>query len=256
VLGGGTVVAATDGRLKRFKERVVREASERLAAQGDRSRSRTSCSAWPAAAAASCRGWRSRPASRPKRCAPRWTPRSRPGRVACAGPLYLDVASLAEVADELAAVLHDEHARQPLHEWADLAAVRRKVVADEAVVAAALSGDRRFETPAGGACAWPDTTPASTAARTRPASGCSPPSSRPGPRRRRSTPAHGLPEPRHRALVDSLRAAGEIVAVGPHLFSAAALARLRRRCARTAGPAAAPSTSLRCATSSARRAST
>src|SRR6185295_1396083 len=35
VLGGGTVLAAADSRLKRFKERVLAEARERLAAQGD-----------------------------------------------------------------------------------------------------------------------------------------------------------------------------------------------------------------------------
>ena len=228
VLGGGTVVAATDGRLKRFKERVVREASERLAAQGD-----PLALAHVVLSLAGRRGCELpqlalETGAPPDALRAALAPDVAAGRLVCAGALYLDVASLTEVADELASVLRGEHERQPLHEWADLAAVRRHVVAEEAVLAAALSGDRRFETAGGGRVrlaghrARLDT--GENAARERLLAALDQAGAAPPPVDARLT---GLPEPRHRALVDSLRAAGQIVAVGPHLFSAAALARLK-----------------------------
>jgi selenocysteine-specific elongation factor len=228
VLGGGTVVAPTDGRLKRFKERVLREASERLAAQGD-----------PLALAHVVLGIAGRRGGELTRLAvetgvappalrERLQPEVAAGRLACLGSLYLDPAALAEVADELAAALRAEHAAHPLHDWADLAAARRAVVADEAVLAAALAADRRFETASGGrvrlAGHRAQLGSGESAAREQLLAALEQGGAAPPPVDARLT---GLPEARHRALVESLRAAGEVVAVGPHLFSAAALARLK-----------------------------
>ena len=228
VLGGGTVVAPTDGRLKRFKERVLREASERLAAQGD-----------PLALAHVVLGLAGRRGCELSRlvvetgvAAATLRELLRPdvsaGRLACIGSLYLEPAALSEVADELAAALRAEHAAHPLHDWSDLAAARRAVVADEAVLAAALAGDRRFETAGGGRVRLSghraQLGSGESAAREKLLAALEQGGAAPPPVDARLT---GLPEARHRALVESLRAAGEVVAVGPHLFSAAALVRLK-----------------------------
>lgn len=230
VLGGGTVVAATDGRLKRFKERVVREVRERLSAQGD-----------PLALAHVVLGLAGRRGCELSRLALETglpadslraglAPDVSAGRLACAGALYLDGAALAEVGDELVAALRNEHALQPLNDWADVAALRRRVSADEAVLAAALAGDRRLETASGGrvrlASHRAQLDPGESDARARllaalEQGGAAPPDV--------DARLSGLPEPRHRALVASLRSAGEIVAVGPHLYSAAALAKIQER---------------------------
>ena len=229
VLGGGTVLAATDGRLKRFKERVLGEARERLAAHGDPARL-----ARVALAAAGRRGLTladlALEAGLP---APSLRERLEPllasGELLAVGPQRLvEASSLEELGDELHDALRAEHKAQPLLDWADLAAVRRRVQADDDVLAALLARDARFETSPGGRVrlrGWrarltesQRQAHASVLAALR-AGGATPPPV--------TEALTGLPEKETRALLSMLRAAGEVQPVGELWFAADVLQRLR-----------------------------
>jgi selenocysteine-specific elongation factor len=227
VLGGGSVVAAGDGRLKRFKERVLREARERLAAQGDPVRL-----ARVALSVAGRRGCdlhqlaheTGLPAAALRE---RLDPLAAAGELRRAGGRYLDAAAAGDVGDELLDVLRAEHARHPLLDWVELGLVRSRLDVDDEVLDAVAEADPRIEHASrgrlraaghSGQLSGPE-----RAARERVLSAL-----------REAGPAPpvvdealtGLPPAQTRALVDALRAGGEIVPVGPHLFAADVLERL------------------------------
>ncbi len=229
VLGGGTVLAGTDGRLKRFKERVLLEARERLEAQGDPLRL-----ARVALSAAGRRGLTlAELAAETGRLAAELRERLAP--LAAAGELLapdaqrlVDGAAAEELAEELERELRAEHRACPLQDWADLAAVRRRVEADDALLAAVLARDARFETAAGGRVrlrGWrPQISEAHGQARTAllaalRAGGLAPPPV--------DAALESLPVQERRALLARLKVAGEIVAVGEHWFAGDVLARMR-----------------------------
>jgi selenocysteine-specific elongation factor len=233
VLGGGTVLAATDGRLKRFKERVLAEARERLAAHGDplrlarvalsaagrRGLSLAELAAETALEAAELRG--------------RLAPLAASGELLAPDAQRLvDGAAAEALADELARELRAEHRANPLQDWSDLAAVRRRVPADEALVAAVLAADERFETAPGGRVRLREWRPQVSEAHGQAreallaalrAGGLAPPPV--------DVVLASLPAPERRALLARLRAAGEVVAVGEHWFAGDVLARLREQVA-------------------------
>ena len=228
VLGGGLVLAATDGRLKRFKERVLHEARERLAAQGDPLRL-----ARVALDAAGRRGL-TLAALALETGLPAETLRARlepllhEGELVLAGSLCVEAGALHDVADELLDAVAAEHKRHPLLDWADLAAVRGALEAPDELLAAILARDGRLETAPGGRVrvrghhAQLSDTQSALVARVLAAleqGGAMPPPI--------DAAFTGLPEPATRALLGRLRAEGQVVAVGPLLFHPAVLARLR-----------------------------
>jgi len=229
VLGGGLVLAATDGRLKRFKERVLREARARLEAQGDPGRL--------LAVALSAAGRRGvmLPALAVETGVPAAALRAPLEKLAAAGEivaapggLFIDSVALEELADDLLAAVAAEHKARPLFDWVELKDVRARVPADDVALDAVLAGDRRFETAPGGKVRRhghrAQLSHAQREARERTlaalaAGGATPPAIDPA--------FTGLPEKETRALLSMLRAAGEAVAVDQHLFHPAALERMR-----------------------------
>jgi selenocysteine-specific elongation factor len=227
VLGGGAVVAATDGRLKRYKERVLREARERLAAQGDPVRlARTVLSM---AGRRGCELARLSletgvPVSILRE---RLAPLEASGDLRVLGNRYLDASAAVDVGDDLLELLRAEHARQPLLDWIDLSTVRGRLEVDDEVLDAVATGDDRIERASGGrlraAGHSARLSGQEEAARERVLSalrdsGAAPPAIDPD--------LAGLSAAQTRALVEALRAGGEVVAVGPHLFAADVLDRL------------------------------
>jgi selenocysteine-specific elongation factor len=231
VLGGGTVLAAADARLKRFKERVLGEARERLAAQGDPARL--------AAVVLAAAGRRGLPL--PELALEVGVPaaelRTRLASAVESGALLavgaqrlLDGAAVEELLDELHAALGRLHAASPLLDWADVAALRREVEVDEELLALLLARDKRFEAAPGGRvrkAGWRSRlTEGQRQAREAllaalRAGGSIPPAP--------EAALGALPAPEARALLAALRAAGEIVPVGEHWFAADTLAALREK---------------------------
>jgi len=229
VLGGGVVLAATDGRWKRFKERVLVEARARLAAQGDPARLLA-----VALAAAGRRGQAlaalavdtGLPAAALR--APLAALVESGEAVATAGGQCFDASALEELADELLAAVAAGHKARPLHDWLELKDVRARGLADDVALGVVLAADRRFDTAPGGRLRRhghrAQLSNAQREARERVVSalaegGATPPAI--------DAAFTALPEKEARALVSMLRAAGEVVAVGEHLFHPAALERMR-----------------------------
>jgi selenocysteine-specific elongation factor len=231
VLGGGSVLAATDGRLKRFKDRVLSEARERLAAQGDPARL--------ARVALSAAGRRGLPLSElavqtglpAATLSALLAPLIAAGDVLAVGSQRLVEAGAAEeLGDELEAALRAEHRAQPLLDWADLAAVRRRVEIDDELLSLLLQRDRRFEAAPGGRVrrrgwhaqlseAQRGVHETLLAALRR--GGANPPAA--------TALLAGLSEAERRALLAMMKAAGEVVVLGEHWFAAEAVARLREQ---------------------------
>jgi len=228
VLGGGSVLAAGDGRLKRFKERVLREARERLDAQGDSVQL-----ARVAVAAAGRRGATPEQLALetgmpPDTLREALAPALDAGELVAAGPRLVDAEAMDEVSEEVRAAVKAEHKRAPLLDWVELKAIRARLDVDDAVLTAALQRDRRVETAAGGRVRKTGHA-AKISNEQRAAServlttlreaGATPPAI--------DAAFTGLPTKDSDALLSMLRSAGEIVAVGPHLYHAEALAALR-----------------------------
>jgi selenocysteine-specific elongation factor len=217
------------GRHRRAPQRVLGEARERLAAQGDPARL-----ARVALAAAGRRGLTLADLALETGVpAPSLRERLEPllatGELLAVGPQRLvEASSLEELGDELHDALRAEHKAQPLLDWADLVAVRRRCLADDELLAALLARDARFETSPGGRVrlrGWrarlteaQRQAHASVLAALR-AGGATPPPV--------TEALTGLPEKETRALLFMLRAAGEVQAVGELWFAADVLQRLR-----------------------------
>ncbi len=151
VLGGGRVLAAGDGRLKRFKQRVLGEAQRREGAQGDplaQARVVLELTGRRGVDTASLAQETATPEAELERALASLV---ESGAVVRPTPhQWLDVGALEEVADEIDEVLADEHARNPLLEWLDIKDLRSRVDAVESVLRVALEQDRRFELSSGG----------------------------------------------------------------------------------------------------------
>lgn len=228
LLGGGTALATTDGRVKRFKDRVLDDARRRLAAGDDP------------------RGWlRAALSSAGRRGATRddlahdvsLTPAAlgalvdealEAGDAVRAGELTFEPEAIEEIAGEVVGALRAEHRRLPLMEWLDVRTLRAAVDVDDAVLAAVLEHDDRFDVAAGGRVRRRghrvQLAPELRAAReailaAADAAPASPPKS--------SAADLGLDDAALTKLLDAMRASGELVAIGGHDFSAAGLASLR-----------------------------
>jgi len=228
VLGGGSVLASGDGRLKRFKERVLREARERLDAQGDAVQL-----ARVAVVAAGRRGVSHEQLALETGMTPDALRKVLAsavdaGELVVAGSLLVDAEALDEVAEEVRVEVKSEHKRAPLMDWVELKAVRARLDVGEAVLTAALQRDRRLETAAGGRVrttghaakiSQEQRAASERVLATLLAGGATPPAI--------DAAFTGLPGKDSDALLSMLRSAGQIVAVGPHLYHAEALAALR-----------------------------
>jgi selenocysteine-specific elongation factor len=227
VLGGGSVVASTDGRLKRYKDRVLREARERLAAQDDPLRL--------ARVVVSLAGRRGCDLLRlaQETGAPAGSLRERLASLVASGELrvlgdrYLDAGAALDVCDDLLDVLRAEHARNPLLDWVDLALVRGRLDVDDEVLDAVAGSDARIERASRGRLrarghsarlSGPEDAARERVLSALRAAGAAPPAV--------DAALTGLTPAQSRALIDALRAGGELVAVGPHLFAADVMQRL------------------------------
>ncbi len=230
VLGGGQVLATTEGRLKRFKERVLADVRARHEASGDVAR--LACAAL---AQAGVRGLSAAEVAA-EAGLPVATARARlaelqaVGELLASGERWFDAGVADEVAEALLRSLGAEHRRRPLHEWVELAALRRELDAPDELVAAVLGRDERFELAAGGRLrkrGWRvqlNEAQAGARVRVREAlktAGATPPAP--------DAALTGLPEPASAALLAAMRAAGELVSVGGLLYDAEVLRELRGR---------------------------
>jgi selenocysteine-specific elongation factor len=157
----------------------------------------------------------------------RLAPLEASGDLRVLGNRYLDASAAVDVGDDLLELLRAEHARQPLLDWIDLSTVRGRLEVDDEVLDAVATGDDRIERASGGrlraAGHSARLSGQEEAARERVLSalrdsGAAPPAIDPD--------LAGLSAAQTRALVEALRAGGEVVAVGPHLFAADVLDRL------------------------------
>ncbi|MCB9898439.1 MAG: selenocysteine-specific translation elongation factor [Planctomycetes bacterium] len=228
VLGGGLVLEAGEGRLKRGKARVLADLGARRAALGD-----VRALALATVSAARARGATLDELARQTARSPAEVEAALAEDVAAGDLLktpsdrWLDAAAVDDVAERLVATLKALHKSQPLMEWVDLAAVRAGVDVAEDVLRAVLTSDLRFETAPGGKVRRRghrvNLAPALREARekllkTLLDAGSTPPAV--------DASLTGLDEKDTRALTDSLRAAGEVVPVGEHLFHREVLERM------------------------------
>ncbi|MGQ0553962.1 MAG: selenocysteine-specific translation elongation factor [Planctomycetota bacterium] len=231
VLGGGTVLASSDGRWKRFKERVLSEARLRLAAGAEPARL-----ALVAVGAAGRRGLDVEALALELGQPPEALPGLlatlvQSGELVASGEGRWATASmLDDLADEACEALRHLHREHPLREWEDQAELRIRLDSDEAWLRVALGRDERIELAAGGRVRRRGHTgslnPTLKAARERllqglKVGGLAPPVV--------TAALVGLPESELNALLARLRGAGEIVAVGPHWYLAETLAGLREQ---------------------------
>jgi len=232
VLGGGVVLEAGDGRLKRFKDRVLDDLRRRRETLGDPLQL-----ALAIVAGAGARGMQTDALAVEVGC-PQPVLRGlldeavRAGDLhAAPGEFYLAAEAVAAVADELVAALKGAHRKQPLMDWIDLNALRSSVSHHgEAVLQAALSNDPRLETASGGRVRRRGhtgrLTPELEAARDRIVSSLAEAGSRPPDI---DADSMGLSAKDLKALLDMLRGSGEVVSVDGLLFHAQALARMERQ---------------------------
>jgi selenocysteine-specific elongation factor len=229
LLGGGSVVGASDARLKRFKERVLAEARQRLAAQDDPLRlARTVISI------SGRRGCRLAELAPETGVPAEWLREGLAeavgsGELLVSGERYLDAAAAEELGEELLSAVRAEHRQHPLRDWAELSAVRRRVALDEDLLSMVLGREDRLETAPGGRVRRRGHSAQLSGAQrearekvlaTLREAGASPPPV--------DTGLTGLSEAETRALLDGMRKAGELVPVGGHLYEAQALEEIRR----------------------------
>jgi len=228
VLGGGRVLAITDGRLKRQKERVLNDLDVRADAMGD-----------PLAlvrAAVLGAGSRGSSTAELEREAgdvmhsllPSLQPALDAGELLRVGTdRWFAGAALDTLGDELISVLKKAHKRQPLLDWLDLSEIRSQMSCSELGLRATIERSRRVETQPGGRIRRTGhrgrlgerlTEVKERIVSTLLAAGASPPAI--------DEEFTGLPAADNRALIDMLRGAGEVHVVGPFLFHPDVLQRL------------------------------
>lgn len=229
VLGGGTVLALGEGRLKRGKARVLGDLEARREALGDpRSLIRAVLlSAGPRGAS---------PETLVKECGLASTELESciaelqaEGALQRAGNLLVGAEALTAVADGIVEALKHGHRARPLLDWLDQASVLTGVSAPDAVLRAALLHDGRLETAPGGKLRRKGHRgrlgEQLGQARERVAGALlqgdlCPPAV--GPE------LAGLSAQDTRALLEFMREEGELIGVGEHLFHREALAKARR----------------------------
>jgi len=229
VLGGGEVLGATDGRLKRLKDYVLEDARRRRQA-GDDAR------AWISALLEQ-RGRRGAGVDElvvecgrsPDEVRAALAELVAEGSaVALGADDHVDAGALAAVAEDVLAQVKHAHKAHPLREWLDITWIRRGLDLREAVLRAAIESHRRLETAPGGRVRRRGYRPQLSAAQRDAraliaeeldAGGAAPPAL--GPERT------GLSRAEHDALVGMLREAGEVVWIDGHLFAPAAIDRVR-----------------------------
>lgn len=151
LLGGGVVLDGSDGRLKRFKERVLGDARRRLEASSD-----STALVGVTVLSASRRGVNLESLSQSTGCsfgelAEILQQLESQGDVVRAGKdLFVDLHSLEEVGDELVALLGQGHREQPLRSWLDVGYLRSQMDLSEEVLQSAMDVDVRIERDAGG----------------------------------------------------------------------------------------------------------
>ena len=230
VLGGGLVLEAGDGRLKRFKDRVLYELRSRRETLENPARL-----AQAIIASAGPRGVRLNDVALE---VGRSTTELRQDLVGAleegdlvvvAGDHYLTSVAATQVADELVAALKGVHRKHPLLDWVDLSTLRSSVPYGESAVQAALACDERLEIASGGRVRRRGhrgrLTPQLEAAREHVVESLRAAAARPPSIDSDFT---GLSEKDHRALMDMLRSAGIVVLVGGLLFHRDALDHMRK----------------------------
>jgi len=230
LLGGGLVLAAGDGRLKRGKQRVLEALRQRRETLGDTLRL-----ALAIVSAAGTRGCRlaelSREVGRPPSALRESLAQPlAEGEVHLQGEQLFGAEAVGQAADALVAELKLEHRQRPLMEWVDVGRLRTRLALPEPLLQAAVASDERLESASGGRLRRRGhrgrLTPELQAAREallerlRLAGSCPPDS---GPEQT------GLDPRQHAALVEMLRESGEIVVIAGLLFHAEALARMKQQ---------------------------
>jgi selenocysteine-specific elongation factor len=229
VLGGGRVLALTEGRLKRLKQRVLTDLDARAQAVGD-----PVALVRAALTAAGARGCSTGDLEREAGCslasiASELQPVLDSGEVlhASADQWYAGQA-LDDLGSELVTVLKREHKRRPLLDWLDLSTVRNQMDCTETALRAAIERSRRVETQAGGRIRRSGhrgrlgdrlTEVKDHILKTLLDAGSSPPAI--------NEEFTALSAADTRALLDMLREAGEVQLVGPHLFHTSVLAKMQ-----------------------------
>ncbi len=151
VLGGGAVLATSDGRLKRFKQRVLTEAQRRRQVQGDPRALAHLCVELAGRRGATLAAVAVELARRPDEVAALLAGLVEAGTLVAVGAeTFLDAGALETVADTVVDRLEAEHAAQPLLTWIDIGSVRGGVEVEEAVLQAAIERDPRVDSQPGG----------------------------------------------------------------------------------------------------------
>ncbi len=230
VMGGGLVLEAGDGRLKRFKDRVLEDLRSRRESVGD-----PSLLAQAIVSGAGVRGAQladvavevGQTVDQLRRSLEPFVESG--DFLKLAGGVYLAASATEQVADELVSVLKGVHRKNPLLDWVDLSSLRSGVSYEETVLQAALDHDPRLESASGGRVRRRGhrgrLTPELEAARDRIVSQLQAGGLRPPSVDRDFT---GLAEKDHAALLDMLRTAGIAVSVGGLIFHQEALDRARK----------------------------
>jgi selenocysteine-specific elongation factor len=151
VLGGGRVLALTDGRLKRLKARVLNDLDARADAVGD-----PRALVLAALVAAGARGCSTSELEREAGdviagLLPVLQPSIDAGELLRVGSDHWYAGeALDALGNELVSVLKKAHKQQPLLDWLDMTAVRSLMSCSEAALRATIGRSRRVETQAGG----------------------------------------------------------------------------------------------------------
>ena len=229
VLGGGTVLALTEGRLKRGKERVLTDLRAREDALGDPVAMVTALLAGA--------GTRGMPLDELARetglelatLNEQLQPAIDEAELVIVGRLALTAQAIAAVADDVVAALRSAHRKRPLLDWLDQSAVCAPLDHSLPVLKAAVVHDDRLESGPGGKLRrrghrgrlGPKLVEARNAVLDALLAGGPKPPTIDGE-------LTGLDDADSNALLEHLREEGEIVAVGPVLFHRDALARMRQ----------------------------
>ncbi len=150
LLGGGSVLATTDGRLKRFKDRVLEEARERIGAGGDRAHLLRVALSSAGQRGATVAQLAHEVAATPAVLREQLAEGMAAGDIVAAGELYLAAEAIEGIADDALAVLRTEHRRQPLMEWLDVRLLRNALEVTDTALAVALEHDARIDVASGG----------------------------------------------------------------------------------------------------------
>jgi selenocysteine-specific elongation factor len=229
VLGGGTVLALTDGRLKRNKDRVLGELGARAAALGDVSGLAAAVVASAGPRGVSADALAVECGVTVPELEQALAPVTESGELLRAGPLYVTRDALLVIGDELVTGLKHAHRARPLLDWVDQAELLAGRPWPEAAVRAALVEDARIEIQSGGRVRRRGhkgrMSDELMAARDRLVNavrdaGPCPPAV--------DEALTGVSGKDTAALVEHLRHSGELVAAGPHLFHRDAMDALKR----------------------------